>query len=164
MAQAEMERVMTHSTKGVHLGGRGNRKRPCLAVSQPVWLHHEIVQLDNEPPGRAQLVTYWFGERWISTWLFPRDLVDSGYLDQAFRDPVLLALEGNLDVGYLDTCMYAITYLNDEPEWIVLGPQIRWAEELRYPDNPRREVADLLLSRLQGNPAKEIARLIKTVR
>ena len=56
--------------------------------------------------------------------------------------------------------MYAIRRLKDEPEWIDLGPQIRFPENLRYPGDPRGEVADLLLSRLQGYPTQEIARLI----
>jgi len=163
MARAEMERVMTHSTMGVQIRGSGTRDRPCLALSRPVWLSYEVVQLKNRPPDRDPLLTYWFGERWISTWLFPRELVDSRYLDQAFCDPVLLALEGNLDLGYLDACIYAIRHLKDEPEWIDLGPQIRFAEDLRYPGDPRGEIADLLLSRLQGNPAMEVERLLATV-
>ena len=80
--------------------------------------------------------------------------------DRHGKTAVLLALEGNLDLGYLDACMYAIRHLKDEPEWIDLGPQIRFEEDLRCPGDPRGEIADLLLSRLQGSPAQEIDRLI----
>ena len=149
---------------GVALRGWGTKEQPCLAMSRPVRLTYEVVEMENQPPHGATLVTYWFGERWVSTWLFPRRLVEAGYLDQAFCDPVLLALEGNLDRGYLDACMYAIRYLRDEPEWIDLGSHIRFAEDLRYRGDPRGEIADLLLSRLQGDPGMEIDRLIEAGR
>jgi hypothetical protein len=35
---------------------------------------------------------------------------------------------------------------------------------LRYPGDPRGEIADVLLSRLQGDPAREIEALIAEVR
>jgi len=148
---------------GVAIRGWGTSEQPCLAMSRPVRLTYEVVELENQPPDGATLVTYWFGERWVSTWLFPRRLVEAGYLDQAFCDPVLLALEGNLDRGYLDASMYAISYLKDEPEWVDLGSVVRYAENLRYPGDPRGEIADVLLCRLQGNPAREVENLLKTV-
>ena len=151
---------MPRTNIGVAIRGWGTREQPCLALSRPVWLSYTVVEIENRSPESPALVTYWFGEHWISTWLFPRELVNSGYLDQAFCDPVLLALEGNVDLGYLDACMYAIRHLRDEPEWIDLGSHIRFAEDLRYRGDPRGEIADLLLSRLQGNPAQEIDRLI----
>ena len=155
---------MTRSNTGVQLRGSGTRGRPCLAVSQPVRLSYAIVEVRNRPPERDPLVMYWYGRRWLSTWLCPRELVDSGRLDRSFRDPVLLALQGVLDLGYLAACMYAIPFLEDEPEWIDLGPQIRWQEELRHRGDPRGEIADLLLSRLQGDPGMEIDRLIEAGR
>jgi hypothetical protein len=149
---------------GVAIRGWGTREQPCLALSRPVWLSYEAEELESQPPDGATLVTYWFGDRWISTWLFPKKLVRAGYLDQAFGDPVLLALEGNVDRGYLDASLYAIRYLKEEPEWIDLGSVVRFAENLRYPGDPRGEIADLLLSRLQGDPIQEIARVIAAVR
>lgn len=148
---------------GVALRGWGTKEQPCLAMSRPVRLTYEVVELENQPPHGATLVTYWFGDRWVSSWLFRRELVDSGYLDQAFCDPVLLALEGNLDRGHLVATMYAIRYLRDEPEWIDLGSVVRLAENLRYPGDPRGEIADVLLCRLQGNPAEEIKKLLDAV-
>ena len=155
---------MIQPTIGVQIRGSGTRDRPCLAVSQPVRLSYAVVEIRNRPPERDPLVMYWYGRRWVSTWLCPRELVESGRLHRAFRDPVLLALKGTLDLGYLVACMYAIPYLEDEPEWIDLGPQLRWQEDLRHPGDPPREVADLLLSRLQGNPAKEVEKLIAEAR
>jgi hypothetical protein len=130
-------------------------------MSRPIRLTYEAVELENQPPDGATLVTYWYGERWITTWLFPKKLVDAGYLDRAFCDPVLLAVEGNVDRGHLDASVYAIRYLRDEPEWIDLGKVVRFAENLRYPGDPRGEIADLLLSRLQGSPATEVERLLR---
>ena len=155
---------MSRSTRGVLLRGWGTREQPCIALSRPVRLSFEAVELESQPPDGATLVTYWFGERWVSTWLFPKKLVDAGYLDRAFCDPVLLALEGNVDRGYLEASMFAIRYLRDEPEWIDLGSVVRFAENLRYSGDPRGEIADVLLSRLQGDPANEIEDLIAAVR
>lgn len=155
---------MSQSTRGVLLRGWGTSEQPCIAFSRPIRLSFEAVELENQPPDGATLVTYWFGERWISTWLFPKKLVDAGYLDQAFCDPVLLAVEGSLEGGCLVAAMYAIRYLRDEPEWIDLGSVVRFAANLRYPGDPRGEIANVLLSRLQGDPASEIAELIAEVR
>ena len=66
--------------------------------------------------------------------------------------------------GLTEEVVRQVSALKDEPEWIVLGPQIRFAEYLRYPSDPRAEIADLLLARLQGNPALEIEKLIAKVR
>lgn len=155
---------MSRSTRGVLLRGWGTREQPCIALSRPILLSFEAVELENQPPDGATLVTYWFGERWVSTWLFPKKLVDAGYLDQAFCDPVLLAVEGSLEGGCLVAAMYAIRYLRDEPEWIDLGSLVRFAANLRYPGDPRGEIADVLLSRLQGDPAHEIEELIAEAR
>lgn len=154
---------MSRSTRGVLLRGWGTREQPCLAMSRPIRLTYEAVELENQPPNGATLVTYWFGERWVSTWLFPKKLVDAGYLDGSFCDPVLLAVEGNVGRRNLVAAMYAIRHLRDEPEWIDLGSVVRFAENLRYPGDPRGEIADVLLCRLQGNPAREVENLLKTV-
>ena len=158
------EKAVPRTNIGVAIRGWGTREQPCLALSRPLHLSYEAAELENQPSDGATLVTYWFGERWVSTWLFPKKLVDAGYLDRAFCDPVLIALEGNADRGYLEASMYAIRYLRDEPEWIDLGSVVRFAENLRYSGDPRGEIADVLLSRLQGNPASEIEELIAEVR
>ena len=155
---------MSRSTRGVLLRGWGTREQPCIALSRPLRLSYEAAELENQLSDGATLVTYWFGERWVSTWLFPKELVDAGYLDQAFCDPVLLAVEGSLEGGCLVAAMYAIRYLRDEPEWIDLGSVVRSAANLRYPGDPRGEIADVLLSRLQGDPAREIEELIAEAR
>jgi hypothetical protein len=41
---------------------------------------------------------------------------------------------------------------------------VRFAANLRYPGDPRGEIADVLLSRLQGDPAREIEELIAEAR
>jgi hypothetical protein len=149
---------------GLRISGWGTSEQPCLAMSRPIRLTYEAVELENQPPDGATLVTYWFGERWVSTWLFPKKLVDAGYLDQTFCDPVLLAVEGSLEGEYLVAAMYAIRYLRDEPVWIDLGSVVRFAANLRYGGDPRGEIADVLLSRLQGDPANAIEELIAKVR
>ena len=145
---------------GAPIRGWGTSEQPCLAMSRPIRLTCNVEKLEGAPPGFPPLVTYRYENRWIATWLFSRHLVERGYLDQAFCDPVILAIEGHVERGNLVAAMYAIRYLRDEPEWIDLGPVVRLAENLRYTGDPRGEMADLLLCRLQGNPAKEIEKLI----
>ena len=104
-----------------------------------------------------------FEDRWIATWLFPRHLVAGGYLDQALCDPVILAVEGHVQRGNLVAAMYAIWFLRDVPEWIDLGPVARLARAWRHPGDPRGEIAELLLSRLQGTPEEQIEKLLEGI-
>ena len=68
-----------------------------------------------------------------------------------------------MDRGHLVAAIYAIWFLRDEPEWIDLGPVARLEETRRYAGDARGEIADLLLSRLQGEPAEQIEHLIALV-
>jgi len=148
---------------GAAIRGWGTSEQPCLAMSRPIRLTYDVEELEGAPPEFPPLIKYQFEGRWIATWLFPRNLVERGYLDQAFCDPVILAIEGHVDRGHLVAAIYAIRFLRDEPEWIDLGPVARLEEDRRYAGDARGEIADLLLSRLQGDPQREIDALIATV-
>ena len=154
---------MSSATMGIRISGWGTSEQPCLAMSRPIRLTYEVEELEGAPPEFPPLIKYQFERRWIATWLFPRNLVERGYLDQAFCDPVILAIEGHVERGNLVAAIYAIRFLRDEPEWIDLGSLVRFAEDLRYPGDPRGEIADVLLCRLQGNPVEEIGKLFDTV-
>jgi hypothetical protein len=49
------------------------------------------------------------------------------------------------------------------PEWIDLGPVARLARAWRHPGDPRGEIAELLLSRLQGTPEEQIEKLLEGI-
>jgi hypothetical protein len=132
-------------------------------MSRPIRLTYDVEDLEGAPPDFPPLVTYRFEERWITTWLFPRYLVERGYLDRAFCDPVILALEGHTERGCLVAAMYAIWFPDDEPEWIDLGPVTRLPGTWHYPGDSRGEIGELLLSRLQGSPEDQIGRLLDSV-
>lgn len=76
---------------------------------------------------------------------------------------MILAVEGHVQRGNLVAAMYAIWFLRDVPEWIDLGPVARLARAWRHPGDPRGEIAELLLSRLQGTPEEQIEKLLEGI-
>ena len=136
---------------GVSVTGVGTQENPCLATSDPVMLQYEVESEGGPENDFEPMLSFYYGDHCLSTWVFTRVLYESGRFDRAFADPVTLAIEGwEMEDGTVSGSLYAFTFLEPEPEWLLLGPEFRGPDNRRYPGDPCREIRDLLLSRLQG--------------
>jgi hypothetical protein len=144
-------------TVGIRATGAGTREDRCLCVAWPLRLRFEV----EEPEGRG--VSLFYGDRLITRRKMSRDLLDSGRLTEALSWPVIVAFEGYLEVGHVGGTFYLITDCEEDPEWIDIGPHIRFQAHFRYPGEPIREIADVLLERLFGVPDEEVERLLASI-
>ena len=110
------------------------------------------------------MLSFYSGDRWLSTWVFTRALYESGRFDRAFSEQVVIAIEGwEKEDGTVGGSLYAFTFLESEPEWLLLGPEFRGPDNRRYPAQPCEELRDLLLRLMQGGPVEEVDRLHESV-
>ena len=150
-------------TVGVRTQGRGTLEEPCLCTAWPLRLQYEVVPATGSGPGADPRVSILYGDRRINAWKIGRELVESGRLAEALSWPVTLAFEGYLEVGHVGGKFYLITDCEEDPEWIDIGPDIRFEEHFRFPGEPIREIADVLLHRLFGRPDREVERLLASI-
>lgn len=139
-------------TVGVRTQGRGTLNEPCLCTAWPLRLRHEVLTATGTDSGADPRVSILYGDRRINAWQIERELVESGRLAEALSWPVTLAFEGYLEVGHVGGRFYLITDCEEDPEWIDIGPDIRFEAHFRFPGEPIREIADVLLQRLIGRP------------
>ena len=146
---------------GARTRGPGTREEPCLVSTWPLRLRYEV-RPETAAPGAPDepRVSFHTGDRFLAMSAVPPDLLDSGRLARAFSWPVTIAMRGCVDEGGARGTLYAITDCEDDPEWIELGRLRRPEAELRYPDEPVRELADLLLERLFGPADRAVERLL----
>ena len=145
----------------VSVNGGGTRENPCLATSDPVMLRYEVESESRPEDDFGPMLSFYSGDRWISTWVFTRALYESGRFDRAFADPVILAIEGwEMEDGTVSGSLYAFTFLEPESEWLLLGPEFRGPDSRSCPGDPCEELRDLLLRRLGGEPADEVDGLL----
>jgi len=142
---------------GVRAQGRGTLEEPCLCTAWPLRLRYEV------EPAADPRVSIFFEDRRINAWKIDRELVESGRLAEALSWPVTLAFEGYLEVGHVGGTFYLITDCEEDPEWIDIGPDIRFEQHFRFPGQPIREIADVLLHRLFGRPDREVERLLASI-
>ncbi len=150
-------------TVGVRTQGRGTLEEPCLCTAWPLRLQYEVAPATGSGPGADPRVSILYGDRRINAWKIGRELVESGRLAEALSWPVTLAFEGYLEVGHVGGTFYLITDCEEDPEWIDIGPDIRFEEHFRFPGEPIREIADVLLHRLFGRPDREVERLLASI-
>ena len=115
-------------TVGVRTQGRGTLEEPCLCTAWPLRLQYEVVPATGSGPGADPRVSILYGDRRINAWKIGRELVESGRLAEALSWPVTLAFEGYLEVGHVGGTFYLITDCEEDPEWIDIGPDIRFEE------------------------------------
>ena len=146
---------------GVRTRGPGTRARPCLVSTWPLRLTYEV-RRETGAPGASDepRVSFHVGDRFLAMSAVPTDLLDSGRLARAFSWPVTVAMRGCVEEGGARGTLYAITDCEDDPEWIELGRLRRPEAELRHPNEPVRELADLLLERLYGPADRAVERLL----
>ena len=150
-------------TVGVRTQGRGTLEEPCLCTAWPLRLQYEVVPATGSGPGADPRVSILYGDRRINAWKIERELVESGRLAEALSWPVTLAFQGYLDGGHVGGTFYLITDCEEDPEWIDIGPDIRFEQHFRFPGQPIREIADVLLQRLFGRPDREVERLLASI-
>ena len=136
---------------GVTVTGGGTPENPCLATSDPVMLRYEVESEGGPENDFEPMLSFYYGDHCLSTWVFTRALYESGRFDRAFSDPVMLSIDGwEIEDGTVGGSLYAFTFLELEPELLFLGIEVRRPDNRRYPREPCRELRDLLLSMLQG--------------
>jgi hypothetical protein len=145
-------------TVGVRTQGRGTLDDPCLCTAWPLRLRHEVAPGHGADPGELPRVSILFGERRINASKVDPELVMSGRLAEALSWPVTVAFEGYRDAGHVAGRFYLITDCEEDPEWIDIGPEIRFEVHYLFPDEPTREIADVLLRRLFGRPDRKETR------
>ena len=150
-------------TVGVRTQGRGTLEDPCLCTAWPLRLRYETAPAAGSLPGADPRVSILYGDRRINAWKIERELVESGRLAEALSWPVTLAFEGYGEVGHVGGRFYLITDCEEDPEWIDIGPAIRFEQHFRFPGQPIREIADVLLHRLFGRPDREVERLLASI-
>ncbi len=149
---------------GVRARGRGTSEEPCLVSTWPLRLRFEVRPPAGGPSARRQpRVDFRYGDRFLSSSPVPRELLDSGRLARALDWPVTVAMRGRVELGCAGGTVYAITDCEDDPEWIEIGRLLRPAGDFRYPGEPAREIADLLLERLFGPAERAVARLLASL-
>jgi hypothetical protein len=144
-------------TVGIRATGAGTLEDRCLCVAWPLRLRFEVEE------GKSRDVSIFYGDRRITRWKLSPELLDSGRLAEALSWPVTVAFEGYLEVGHVGGKFYLITDCEEDPEWIDIGPHIRFEEHYRFPGQPVREIADVLLQRLYGKPETEVERLLSSI-
>jgi hypothetical protein len=159
-------------TVGVRARGAGTFEDQCSCTTWPLRLRYEVRQtkakslIDPDGPGDP-ILRFMYGDRWIVNGRVSRSLLESGRLAKAFSRPVSVAFRGYYVPGpvgeHVGGHFYAITDCKKHPEWIELGSHLRLQEELRFPGEPIREIADVLLERLFGVPDEEVERLLASV-
>jgi hypothetical protein len=159
-------------TVGVRTLGAGTFKDQCSCTAWPLRLRYEVRQpkakslIDPDGPGDP-IIRFLYGDRWIANGRVSRDMLESGRLAEAFSRPVTVAFQGYCVPGpvgeHLGGYFYAITDWEENPRLIQLGSHLRTKEELRFPGEPTREIADVLLERLFGAPSEEVERLLASV-
>lgn len=150
---------------GVSIGnGKGTNLDRCSAMSNSVRLRYEIVG-PAVPEDDGMLVLSWHvGSRWLVTWEYPAEEVVSGALDEILADPVMICLEGWVRPnGDLFAWYLGFAYLLPEVRFLELGGEVRPREHRKYPGDPARETADILLGRLFGRPQEEVEKLLRSL-
>ncbi len=159
-------------TVGVRTRGTGTFEDQCLCTAWPLRLRYEVRRMkagsliNADGPGDP-IIRFLYGDRWIVNGRVSRDLLESGRLANALSWPVTLAFQGYYVPGsvgeHVGGYFYAITDCEEDPEWIELGSHLRFKEQLRFPGEPIREIADVLLERLFGETDTEVERLLASV-
>ena len=147
-------------TVGVLVRGTGTKDDPCVCSTWPLRLRWEVRQIHRPEYQRNPFVAFYYGDRRVGAWYVPGGAVVRGPLEAALSWPVTLVLEGRVVDGWAGGTVHAVVEGGDDPTWINLGPAVRLEEEFRFPGEPRREIADLLLERVFGAPSAEVERLL----
>ena len=150
-------------TVGVLVRGAGTKDDPCVCSTWPLRLRWEVRPIHRPGYQRNPFVAFYHGDRRVGAWFVPRGAVEGGALEDVLSWPVTLVLEGRLEDGWAGGTVHAVAEGGDDPTWIDLGPAVRLEEEFRYPGEPIREIADLLLERVFGAPATGVERLLATL-
>ena len=159
-------------TVGVRTWGAGTFKDQCSCTAWPLRLRYEVRQPEakslSDPDGPGDpIIRSLYGDRWIATGRVSCDMLESGRLAEAFSRPVTVAFRGYHVPGpvgeHVGGYFYAITNQEENPRLIELGSHLRLKKEFRFPGEPIREIADVLLERLYGVPEEEVERLLASI-
>ena len=158
--QARVPGPTSPHTVGVRVTGAGTKEDPCTCSTWPLRLRWEVRPIHRPGYQRNPFVAFYYGDRRVGAWYVPGGAVAGGALEDALSWPVTLVLEGRLEDGWAGGTVFAVAEGGDDPVWINLGPAVRFEPEFRYPGEPDREIADLLLARVFGDAVAEVERLL----